>query len=91
MATRDRPIDIPVDGQLIEGTLVGPGTLVPGIMLVHGWDGGQDQYIARAHAIAALGWPVLSVPGVEADDGIATLAEEARRKRWNCVIRSTKS
>ena len=37
-------------------------------------------------AIAALGWPVLSVPGVEADDVIATLAEEARCKQWNCVI-----
>ena len=37
-------------------------------------------------AIAALGWPVLTVPGVEADDVIATLAEEARRKHWSCVI-----
>ena len=37
-------------------------------------------------AIAALGWPVLTVPGVEADDVIATLAEEARREHWNCVI-----
>src|SRR5512134_3800431 len=27
-------------------------------------------------AIEALGWPVLTVPGVEADDVIATLAEE---------------
>ncbi len=37
-------------------------------------------------AIAALGWPVLTVTGVEADDVIATLAEEARGKSWNCVI-----
>ncbi len=37
-------------------------------------------------AIAALGWPVLTVAGVEADDVIATLAEEARRSGWNCVI-----
>ena len=37
-------------------------------------------------AVAALGWPVLTVPGVEADDVIATLAEEARRKGWNCII-----
>jgi pimeloyl-ACP methyl ester carboxylesterase len=28
---------------------------VPGVMLVHGWDGSQDQYIARAHEIASLG------------------------------------
>jgi dienelactone hydrolase len=55
MTTRDNLIDIPVDGQHIAGTLVGPDTMVPGVMLVHGWDGSQDQYIARAHEIAALG------------------------------------
>jgi len=37
-------------------------------------------------AVAALGWPVLTVPGVEADDVIATLAGEAKRKGWSCVI-----
>ena len=37
-------------------------------------------------AVAALGWTVLTVPGVEADDVIATLAEEARGKGWKCVI-----
>jgi DNA polymerase-1 len=37
-------------------------------------------------AIAALGWPVLTVPGVEADDVIATLAEQAKRQGWRCII-----
>jgi DNA polymerase-1 len=37
-------------------------------------------------AIEALGWPVLTVSGVEADDVIATLAEHAKDKGWNCVI-----
>ena len=37
-------------------------------------------------AVAALGWTVLTVPGVEADDVIATLAEQARRGGWKCVI-----
>ena len=37
-------------------------------------------------AVAALGWPVLSVAGVEADDVIATLAEEAKRRGWRTVI-----
>jgi uncharacterized protein len=55
MPTRANPIDIPVDGKHIAGTLVGPDTMVPGVMLVHGWDGSQDQYIARAHEIATLG------------------------------------
>ena len=37
-------------------------------------------------AVAALGWPVLTIPGVEADDVIATLAEQARRGGWKCII-----
>ena len=38
------------------------------------------------HAVEALGWPVLTVGGVEADDVIGTLAEEAKRVGWGCVI-----
>jgi DNA polymerase-1 len=37
-------------------------------------------------AIGALGWPVLSVEGVEADDVIATLTERATAQGWRCVI-----
>ena len=37
-------------------------------------------------AIAALGWPVLAIEGVEADDVIATLAEQAKRAGWRSVI-----
>lgn len=55
MTTRSRVVEIPVDGQRIDGTIVAPDTLVPGVLLVHGWDGTQDQYIARAHEIAAMG------------------------------------
>ncbi|HYF20597.1 MAG TPA: alpha/beta fold hydrolase [Ramlibacter sp.] len=55
MSTRDKRIDIAVDGQRIAGTLVAPDTMVPGVVLVHGWDGSQEEYINRAHEIAALG------------------------------------
>jgi uncharacterized protein len=55
MSTRANTIDIPVHGKHIAGTLVGPDTMVPGVLMVHGWDGSQDQYIARAHEIASLG------------------------------------
>jgi dienelactone hydrolase len=55
MTTRANTIDIAVDGKHIAGTLVGPDTMVPGVVLVHGWDGSQDQYIARAHEIASMG------------------------------------
>ena len=37
-------------------------------------------------AIEALGWPVLVIDGVEADDVIATLAEQAKREGWRAVI-----
>ena len=55
MPTRHKTIHIPVGDRSIAGTLVAPNTVVPGVMLVHGWDGSQEQYLARAHEIAALG------------------------------------
>ena len=38
--------------------------------------------------VEAMGWPVITVPGVEADDVIATLVEQARAKGWEVVIYS---
>jgi DNA polymerase I len=37
-------------------------------------------------AVEALGWPVLCVEGVEADDVIATLVEEARHRGWRAIV-----
>src|SRR5262245_7937343 len=44
------------------------------------------QVAPLREAVAALGWPVLVVEGVEADDVIATLAEQAKRDGWRTVI-----
>jgi pimeloyl-ACP methyl ester carboxylesterase len=55
MATRDEAIDIAVDDQRIAGTVIVPATLIPGFLFVHGWGGSQEQYLARAREIAALG------------------------------------
>lgn len=55
MATHDDPVDIAVDDQRIAGTLVTPGTLIPGVLFVHGWGGSREQYVTRAREIAALG------------------------------------
>ena len=44
----------------------------------------QMDYFAKV--VDGLGWPVLSVPGVEADDVIATLVEQARARDWEVVI-----
>jgi len=37
-------------------------------------------------AIRALGWPLLQIEGVEADDVIGTLAREAEKENVRCVI-----
>src|SRR3954470_1159004 len=37
-------------------------------------------------AITALGWPLLMIDGVEADDVIATLVEQAKARGWRTVI-----
>ncbi|HET7365479.1 MAG TPA: DNA polymerase I [Burkholderiales bacterium] len=37
-------------------------------------------------AIKALGWPLLLIEGVEADDVIATLVEQAKARGWRSVI-----
>jgi uncharacterized protein len=55
MPTHDSAVYIAVDGQHIAGTLVAPATPVPGVLFVHGWGGSQEQYLARAREIAALG------------------------------------
>jgi len=46
----------------------------------------QMDYFAKI--VEAMGWPVLAVPGVEADDVIATLVEQARARGWEVVIYS---
>ncbi len=46
----------------------------------------QMDYFAKV--VRGMGWPVIAVPGVEADDVIATLVEQARAKDWEVVIYS---
>ncbi|WP_083686516.1 alpha/beta hydrolase family protein [Rhodoferax koreense] len=78
MPTRHKTIHIPVGRRSIAGTLVAPNTVVPGVMLVHGWDGSQEQYLARAHEIAALGCICLTF------DLSGHASDKAQR---NCVTR----
>ncbi|MGH8668450.1 MAG: DNA polymerase I [Burkholderiales bacterium] len=46
----------------------------------------SSQVAPLREAVEALGWPVLVVDGVEADDVIATLAEQAKSGGWRAVI-----
>ena len=60
MAIREQKVAIRGGSGRIDGTLVLPGVLVPGVLFVHGWGGGQQQYIARAREVAALGCACLT-------------------------------
>jgi hypothetical protein len=55
MSTREQAVEIAVDGVSIDGTVITPGTAMPGVLFVHGWGGSQEQYLNRAREIAALG------------------------------------
>ena len=55
MPTRDQPVYMRVENEHILGTLIVPGSLLPGVLFVHGWGGDQSQYVARARELAALG------------------------------------
>ncbi|MGE5526143.1 MAG: alpha/beta hydrolase family protein [Rhodospirillaceae bacterium] len=55
MTTRNEPIELEVDGERIAGTRISPESRLPGVLFVHGWGGSQDQYLARAREVAALG------------------------------------
>ena len=58
MDVRSETVDIVVNGQRMEGTLVRPhacGGEAPGVLFLHGWGGNQDYYIDEARALAKLG------------------------------------
>ena len=61
MSTRDEKVAIDVEGEHLQGTIVTPGTVVPGVLFLHGWGGSQQQYLARAREIAALGCVSLTI------------------------------
>ena len=58
MNVLDRPVDIAVDGQRIDGTLLLPAErngAAPGVLFVHGWGGNQNHYLDEARALAQIG------------------------------------
>ncbi|MGJ7505839.1 alpha/beta hydrolase family protein [Variovorax sp. GT1P44] len=48
-------LSITVDDSTVDGELVTAPSLLPGILLVHGWDSDQAHYQSRAEDMAALG------------------------------------
>lgn len=55
MSIRLDTIDIPVDHQQLEGTVLAPATQFPGVLFVHGWGGCQEHDLSRAREVAGLG------------------------------------
>lgn len=58
MSHRDESVQIPVDEEIIDGTLLTPDSppaAAPGVLFLHGWGGSQEQYLSRARTVAALG------------------------------------
>ena len=50
MAVQSETVELQVDNDSIVGTLVSPGSKMPGILFVHGWGGSQQRDLARAPA-----------------------------------------
>lgn len=48
-------VSIRVDGEHLDGTLLSPAKLIPGVLFIHGWGGSQEQDMVRAEEIAQLG------------------------------------
>jgi uncharacterized protein len=58
MSHREERVEIPVDEEFIDGTLLTPEpppAAAPGVLFLHGWGGSQEQYLDTARAVAALG------------------------------------
>ena len=54
MQLHDNAVHISVRGGDIAGTLVSPPALLPGVLLVHGWGGSQQQYQQLVRELASL-------------------------------------
>ncbi|PYB76233.1 MULTISPECIES: alpha/beta hydrolase [Pseudomonas] len=55
MTIESETVELQVEGESIAGTLVSPGSRMPGILFVHGWGGSQQRDLARARQITGLG------------------------------------
>ena len=54
-------LQIAVDDERINGTLLAPAMALPSILFVHGWGGSQTQDLARAREISGLGCVCLTL------------------------------
>jgi len=71
MSIRLDTVEIPVEQQKLEGTVLSPTTQFPGVLFVHGWGGKQAHDLSRAREVAGLGAVCLTfdLRGHERDQG----------------------
>ena len=55
MKNLEGAVSIKVGDRQIAGTVIPPNVSLEGFLFVHGWAGNQEQYLARARELAALG------------------------------------
>ncbi|WP_395396289.1 alpha/beta fold hydrolase (plasmid) [Novosphingobium sp. BL-8A] len=48
-------VTLDIEGQTLDGTVLTPAKLTPGVLFIHGWGGSQEQDLLRAEEIAQLG------------------------------------
>ena len=60
MSTRDEAVEIDVGDHRIAGTLVKPETMVPGVLLVHGFTGAKEDFADEVDRLAARGFHVVA-------------------------------
>lgn len=60
MNVRLESIDIGVDDDLIDATLLSPAGALPGVLFVHGWGGSQEHDLVRAKEAVGIGCECLT-------------------------------
>jgi pimeloyl-ACP methyl ester carboxylesterase len=91
MLSRSESRIINIGDDALDGTLLTPGSTLPGVLFVHGWGGSQQRDLGRARGIAGLGCVCLTFDlrghGVRDRDapdneGIDALAPLGQRAMW---------
>lgn len=72
MDTSLETVEIPVDREHLQGTLLSPAPALPAVLFVHGWGGSQEHDLVRAREAAGLGCVCLTfdLRGHEATAGL---------------------
>lgn len=80
MDTRLENIEIRVDDEAVQGTMLSPTRKLPAVLFVHGWGGSQQHDLARAREAAGLGCVCLTFD---------LRGHESTAAQWETVSRET--